>query len=249
MPVDPAAAGSDTMVSASATSGPGSAPASPTPTPPVPSPSVTAEKQATASEQLAATTDAPESRRPTIAPPDEEKSDGMATGGATATLAVDPAPADARPSPSGQPAAEPDRSERQRLEIAEVKLCSRVKDFGVVEAIDHQQIKTGRPMLVYCEMAGLEYQPRGEVFVSRFAAHIELRSGSDGPVVWEQAPRTAEYVCNRRRQDFFVSCRIELPKSLEPGPYRLRLIQTDLVGNRVASREIPIAIVRSASRQ
>ena len=96
-------------------------------------------------------------------------------------------------------------------------------------------------------MAGLEYQPRGEVFVSRLAAHIELRSGSDGPVVWEQAPGTAEYVCNRRRHDYYVSYRIELPRTLEPGPYRLRLIQTDLVGNRVASREIPITIVRSAS--
>ncbi len=122
-----------------------------------------------------------------------------------------------------------------------------MKDFGSFEAIDHQQVTTGRPMLVYCEMAGLEYRPRGEVFVSRLAAQIELRSGSDGPVVWEQAPGTAEDVCNRRRRDYYVSYRIELPRTLEPGPYRLRLVQTDLVGNRVASREIPITVVRSAA--
>ena len=94
-------------------------------------------------------------------------------------------------------------------------------------------------------MAGLEYQLRGEVFVSRLAAHIELRSGADGPVVWEQAPGTAEDVCPRRRRDYYVSYLVELPRTLQPGTYRLRLIQTDLVGNRAASSEIPVTIVRS----
>lgn len=236
MPVDPAASGSDTTA-------PGSATSAPTPPPPMPATSVTPEKPGTSSEQLAATIDAPDNRRPAIAT-DEEKSDGTATGVAAATVAAEPARTDERPSPSGQPAAAPDRSERPRLEIAELKLCSRVKKIGEVEVIDHEQLKTGRPMLVYCEMAGLEYQPRGAVFVSRLAAHIELRSGSDGPVVWEQAPGTAEYVCNRPPDGYFVSYRIDLPGSLEPGPYRLRLVQTDLVGNRVASREIPVTVGR-----
>ena len=118
----------------------------------------------------------------------------------------------------GLPRPRADRPQCPNLEVAELKLCSRVgKDIGSFEAIDHQQVPTGRLLLVYCEMAGLEYRPRGEVFVSRLAAHIELRSGSDGPVVWEQSPGTAEDVCNRRRRDYYVSYRIELPRTIEPG--------------------------------
>jgi hypothetical protein len=234
IPIDPSAPGSSVPVPA------------PAPAPIPPPPSVTADGQGPSPAQLEADAAAHEGRRPTLAPVEEETG---GPDGRAAMAAADPPPADERPSPSAQPVAEPDRAQRPHLEIAELKLCTQVKDFGDVEAIDHRTVKAGRPMRVYCEMDGLEYQPRGEVFVSRLAAHIELRSGSDGPVVWEQAPGTAEYVCKRRRHDYYVSYRIELPRSLEPGPYRLRLIQTDLVGNRVASREIPVTIVRSAPRR
>ncbi len=128
--------------------------------------------------------------------------------------------------------------------IAELKLCSRVLGFGKVEPIAADRVETDRPMWIYCEMAGLEYQPRGDAFVSRLAAHIELHSAADGRVVWEAAPGTAEDVYPSRRRDYFVSYRIRFPQTLAPGAYRLRLIQTDMIGNRVASREIPLTLVR-----
>ena len=148
------------------------------------------------------------------------------------------------PSPSGQPAAEPDRSERPHLEIASFRLISRVKDFGSFEPVNPDTLKPGQRVRVYCEMAGLEYQSRGDAFVSRLAAYFELRSGADGPVVWEQAPGIAEDKCHRPRRDYYVSYVVEFPTTLEPGPYRLRLIQTDLVGNRATSSELPLTIVR-----
>ena len=63
-----------------------------------------------------------------------------------------------------------------------------------------------------------------------------------GPVVWEQAPGTAEDVCPRRRRDYYVNYRITLPESLAPGSYQLRLIQDDLVANHTASRAVPFVI-------
>ena len=54
-------------------------------------------------------------------------------------------------------------------------------------------------------MTGVEYQARGDRFVSRLAAHLEMRSAADGSVVWEHAAGTAEDVCERRRRDYFVS--------------------------------------------
>jgi hypothetical protein len=144
---------------------------------------------------------------------------------------------------AGRPSSD-DGKARPPLEIASLRLCTRVKDFGEVESVDSGALRAGQRLLVYWEMSGLEYQARGDALVSRLAAHLELRSGTDGPVVWEHAPRAAEYVCPHRRQDDYASYPIELPKTLEPGPYRLRLIQTDLIGNRAASREVAVTVLR-----
>ena len=133
---------------------------------------------------------------------------------------------------------------RPSLEIVAIQLCSKVRGFGEVESVDPNTIRPGQRVRIYCEMTGLEYRSEGETFVSRLAAHIELQSGADGPVVWEQTPEIARDVCRRPRRDYYVSYLIELPASMKPGPYRLRLVQTDLLGNRAASREIPMTLIR-----
>ncbi len=133
---------------------------------------------------------------------------------------------------------------RPILEIVAIQLCSKVRGFGEVELVDPDAIRPGQRVRIYCEMAGLEYRSEGDTFVSRLATHLELRSGADGPIVWEQTPEIARDVCRRPRRDYYVSYLIELPASMEPGPYRLRLVQTDLLGNRAASREIPMTLIR-----
>lgn len=148
------------------------------------------------------------------------------------------------PATSGGTPAQSRQEGPPALEIAALRLCARVKSFGSFEPMNPDALKPGRRVLVYCEMEGLEYQPSGDAFVSRLAAHLELRTGSDGRVAWEQALGIAEETCSRRRHDYFVSYNIEWPASLEPGDYRLRLIQTDLIGNRATSSEIPVTIVR-----
>jgi hypothetical protein len=146
-------------------------------------------------------------------------------------------------SPRAGATAEADREEHPDLEIATMRLCSKVTGFGSFEPVEPNALQPGRRVLVYWEMAGVEYQARRDVFVSRLAARFELRAGADGRVVWEHAPRTAEDVCPRRRHDYYASYPVELPANLEPGPYRLRLIQTDLISNRAASSEVPIMVV------
>jgi hypothetical protein len=117
-----------------------------------------------------------------------------------------------------------------------------VINFGVFEPMDPTAVKAGQRLLVYCELTGLDYEPRGQVFISRLASHLELRSGTDEAIVWEHSPDVGEDTCRRPRRDYYVNYRIELPSTLVPGPYRLRLIQTDLIADRTTSREVPIAI-------
>ncbi len=136
----------------------------------------------------------------------------------------------------------PTQDQRPPMRITELKLCRKVERFGSFEPLDSTAIKPGRPILVYCEMAGLEYEARGDQFVSRLSSHLELRSDGEGPIVWEQALQTAEDVCRRPRHDYFVWYRINLPIPLEPGSYRLRMVETDLIAERTTSAEIPMTI-------
>jgi hypothetical protein len=150
---------------------------------------------------------------------------------------------DAGPAPSEGASSKGNHEERPPLEIAALRLGTKVQGFGKVESLNPGALRPGQRLLVYWEMSGLQYQPRGDAFVSRLAAHLELRSGTDGPVVSEHAPRVAESVSPRRLQDYFASYPITMPANLGPGPYRLRLIQTDLIGHRATSRDLPITVI------
>jgi hypothetical protein len=129
-----------------------------------------------------------------------------------------------------------------RLGIADLRLCGRVRGFGEFDPLDTTTLKPGQSLVIYCEMTGLEYEARGETFVSRLSPHLELRRDGGGPIVWEQTLATAEDVCRRRRRDYYVWHRIKLPSSLEPGDYQLRLIQTDLIAERTTSAAVPLTI-------
>jgi hypothetical protein len=55
---------------------------------------------------------------------------------------------------------------------------------------------------------------------------------------------TGEDTCPRRRRDYFISYMYTIPRTLAAGRYTLRLTEKDLIADRSAAREVPIAIVR-----
>jgi hypothetical protein len=110
--------------------------------------------------------------------------------------------------------------------------------------MNQASLNAGQHVLVYCELLGLRYEAKGDGFVSRVSSRIEIRPAGGGPIYWEHELGSAEDVCRRRRRDFYVNYRVELPKTLAPGAYDLRLTQTDLVANRSTSAEIPLSIIR-----
>ena len=128
------------------------------------------------------------------------------------------------------------------LSITEFRLCRKVFGFGSFEPLADQGVKAGQRLLVYCELTGLQYEARAAGFVSRISSRVEIQSDHGGHVLWEKALGDAEDVCRRRRRDYYVNYRFELPRSLSPGSYRLRLLQTDLVAGSATSTEIPLEI-------
>jgi len=126
--------------------------------------------------------------------------------------------------------------------ISELRLCRNVSGFGSFEPLSQNSVKAGEPVLIYCEMTGLRYEPKDDGFVSRISSRIEIRSSGGGPIQWEHELGAGEDVCRRRRHDYYVNYRVDFPKSLAPGSYDLRLTQTDLVADRSTSAEIPLHI-------
>jgi hypothetical protein len=134
------------------------------------------------------------------------------------------------------------REDDAPLRIGELRLCSKVSGYGSFEPLSESTVKAGQRLLVYCEMTGLRYEAKGAEFLSRLSSRLEIRSARDGAIAWEHELGAAEDVCRHRRRDYYVNYRIELPKSLPPGSYALRVIQNDLVAGRFISAEIPLAV-------
>jgi hypothetical protein len=128
------------------------------------------------------------------------------------------------------------------LEITELAFCRRVLGFGEYEPAEPDAFRAGQPVVVYCELIGLRPQPDGDRFRSRLASTVEVTpEGADRPT-WSQPLGNADDSCRRRRRDYYVSYRILLPPTLSPGPYHLRLTQTDLLAGRSTSRSLPFTI-------
>ncbi|HKI16610.1 MAG TPA: hypothetical protein VKA15_01965, partial [Isosphaeraceae bacterium] len=128
------------------------------------------------------------------------------------------------------------------LGISELRLCRKVSGFGSFEPLNENSVKAGQPLLIYCEMTGLRYEAKDDGFVSRVSSRIEIRAAGGGPIQWEHELGAGEDVCRRRRHDYYVNYLVDLPKSLAPGSYGLRLTQTDVVASRSTSAEIPLNI-------
>ncbi len=130
------------------------------------------------------------------------------------------------------------------LEITELKLCRKVTGFGSYETLEPIACKAGRAVIVYCEMSGVRYEAVSEGYRSRLSAEVELRPVDNGKPPWKHDLGLAEDCCRKRRRDYYVNYRLDLPEDLPAGPYELRLTQTDLVTNQTHSNVMPMTVVR-----
>ncbi len=132
--------------------------------------------------------------------------------------------------------------DRTPLEITELQLCRKVKGFGDYEPLEAAAYRPGHGVILYCEMAGVRYEPEGDFYRSRLASRVEIVASGGSEPIWKHVPAPADDLCRRRRRDFYVNYRITLPESLVPGSYDLRLIQDDLVASRTSTRAVALVI-------
>jgi hypothetical protein len=129
------------------------------------------------------------------------------------------------------------------LSVGKLCLCRKVVGFGSYEPLTESRVKAGQQILLYCEMTGMQYEANDASFVSRLSSKIEIGSVENSVFQWTHDFGRKEDVCASRRHDFFANYKFSIPAGLQPGAYRLRLTQTDLIANRSTAAEIPLVIV------
>lgn len=136
-------------------------------------------------------------------------------------------------------AAEPAAS---ALAISDLRLCRRVLGFGNFMPLDTSACKAGQTVILYCEMTGVCYEADQSQFRSRITSRVEILPESGGAPLWSQALGEADDTCNHPRRDYYVNYRFALPRNLAPGPYQLRLTQTDLHTEQTAVHGLSLTI-------
>lgn len=134
---------------------------------------------------------------------------------------------------------------RSDLSVQSVNLCTSVKAFGNYDPIEPMQFIAGNPTwsVFYCEVDGfLSQMNEMKFWESKLSLELRLYNEA-GMQLWRAAPETVVDSTRKRRRDFFIAKRIQLPSKLTPGAYMLKATIRDLQANRVAESTLQVSIV------
>lgn len=139
--------------------------------------------------------------------------------------------------------------EQQPLTIRNLKLCKRVKGFGVYQTFERNVFLARRehPVIVYAELDHFGHRTESDGrHAVELTQEIVLYNESDGLPVWRQKPTRIIDRSYNIREDFFVVQVVRLSPRLTVGKYRLKVTITDEVGQTIDEASMPIRIVADA---
>ena len=133
----------------------------------------------------------------------------------------------------------------QPLAIRTIKLCDRVRSFGVYEELASDTFLAGReqPMVVYVELDHFKSVKTGEMHEVKLYQELVLYNESDGLAVWRQPEQQIVDESRNRRRDFYVVQPTRLPARLGVGKFVLKVRVRDLHGGTRDEVSLPINIV------
>jgi hypothetical protein len=151
-------------------------------------------------------------------------------------------------------------SKSRPMRIAYATLCRRVAGFGQYESFSRDAFVAGRAqrMIVYVELDGFSHRPAtmsdvasagqgaaGSVAVEVSQALDLYREGESRPI-WSRPEQTVLEVSRRPRRDFYLIHEIELPGSIAPGTYALKITMRDVATGALDQQVIPLRFVADA---
>lgn len=164
---------------------------------------------------------------------------GVGSGDVAIVAATNPVAESPTTQTSGEGASEP-------LKILEVKLCRRVRGYGVYDPFEDHRLLAGRDqrMIVYVAVDHFVSVPTDDTaFRVELVQEVSLFHESDGLVVWKQPEVKVTDESRTQRRDFFVVQMINLPSNLTVGKYLLKVRMRDVNGQSIDEATVPLHII------
>ncbi len=141
-------------------------------------------------------------------------------------------------------------SQWKTLGVAHAALCSRVDGFGQFVPLPGSAMLAGRrnAAILYVEAENFTHRgvadETGEPgYAVELTQELSLYHDADGLLAWRMPAQEIRDVSKRRRRDFFIVQRVDLPETLTVGAYRLKVTLRDKVSGAIAEEILPIQIV------
>lgn len=131
-----------------------------------------------------------------------------------------------------------------RLELKNVAFCHRIDGFGTFERFPRDEFEAGVPVLIYSEVRNFGSEPVADGhFRTVLKSTVEIvRLSQQNAAVERLSFEPTEDLSRSPRTDFYNSYKIQLPATLTPGPYLLRLMVEDEMTGKTASQTLQFSI-------
>lgn len=113
--------------------------------------------------------------------------------------------------------------------VTQIALCKKVATFGVYDELDTSEIVVGRGLqtIVYSEVRNLRAERTEDGrFRTLVSTRLELLTAA-GESLWHHEVPDIVDICRRRRTDFFIAQRVNLPPFQQEGEYILKVLVED----------------------
>jgi len=134
--------------------------------------------------------------------------------------------------------------QQANLELRTVSFCTKIDGFGTYNRFERAEFRPGQPVLIYAEVRNFLSRPTSDgQYKTVLKSTIEVhRGGKQGGFISKQEFSPTEDLCRNRRNDYFHSYLLNIPKDLPTGPYVLKLIVEDQLNHKVASYMVNFTI-------
>ena len=131
-----------------------------------------------------------------------------------------------------------------RMELKNVAFCHRIDGFGTFERFPRDEFEAGVPVLIYSEVRNFGSEPVADGhFRTVLKSTVEIvRLSQQNAVIERLSFEPTEDLSRSPRTDFYNSYKIQLPATLTPGPYLLRLMVEDEMTGKTASQTLQFSI-------
>ncbi|WP_253158727.1 hypothetical protein [Stieleria tagensis] len=127
------------------------------------------------------------------------------------------------------------------LALNHLEFCTEIEDYGQIKPFAGNRFIAGQQVILYCEVENFAAAPKDDQFETQLRGSYDIYDDAGTKVIGQLLPVDQQRSRNRLR-DYFVAYKMNLPKQLPQGTYRLELTLEDVVGKKYGQSNIPFEI-------